>query len=100
MEQLNSKSAPAASIVLWLLGIVGVISATGITFYGFAISCETGNVSCSVNALLLESMGIFGIFLASLFVVGGFAVRTKRLEKLHDERIRALEEEWEQRKDS
>lgn len=100
METRNSNSAPAASVMLWLIGLMGIIGATGITIYGFAIDCGTENISCSVNALLLESMGLFGIFLASLFVVGGFAVRTKYLEKIQDERIRALEEKWEHRKDN
>jgi hypothetical protein len=98
MDENRQAVAPAATIVLWLVGLMSLGLATVATLYGFSIRCDEGSVNCSVNALLIESTGLLGMFLSSLIIVGGFALKTKHREKMQDERLRALEEEWQHRK--
>lgn len=99
MSNQHEPAAPAASLVLWGLGFIGFLASIGITVYGFAINCEeSAGVTCSVNALILESMGLLGMFFAALLIVGGFAARTKHRDKIRDQRIQALEEDWDNRR--
>lgn len=84
--------------MLWTIGSLGLIGAAGITAYGFTKSCANEGVSCTIDALLMQSLGLLGLFLSSLFIVGGFALRSKARQKLQEARYEEFMKQMEEKK--
>lgn len=77
----SSMRTPAATLTLWLFGSVGLIVSTGVLTFGFTRNCEYGSVNCTIENLIYQSGGMLGVFMSALFVVAGFAFRSKERNK-------------------
>ncbi len=89
-------STPSGVFVLWFMGALGLVVSSGIAAYGFTKDCSLSGVNCTIESLIYQSTGMLGLFLAALFVVGGFAMRSKSRQRAQ---ARYYETLWEQSND-